>query len=208
MRADLWNHQLLAYWIKLTISEVSAAKRSALLCAEHQSLTVKGSWSEIRQDPHSFCTQRHRADARTGHYRVGFRVPCLFAFPVYVLPLIQARVVAGSVGWPVLWEAIKEPGAERASVKGPVDFVLLLVALLVPVRSSSPNDSDGASPSKLSNWRNISITLIDRILPPVPGSMSVMAFHEKAGRSQVDSCLASLDKVFCPAEWPLSPCFH
>ena len=36
-----------------------------------------------------------------------------------------------------------------------------------------------------------------------------MAFHEKAGRSQVDSSLASLDKVFCsPAEWPLSPCFH
>jgi hypothetical protein len=39
--------------------------------------------------------------------------------------------------------------------------------------------------------------------------MSVMAFHEKAGRSQVDSSLASLNKVFCsPAEWPLSPCFH
>ena len=36
-----------------------------------------------------------------------------------------------------------------------------------------------------------------------------MAFHEKAGRSQVDSSLASLNKVFCsPAEWPLSPCFH
>ena len=35
-----------------------------------------------------------------------------------------------------------------------------------------------------------------------------MAFHEKAGRSQVDSCLASLNKVFSPAEWPLSPCFH
>src|ERR1035438_3746582 len=39
--------------------------------------------------------------------------------------------------------------------------------------------------------------------------MSEMAFHEKAGRSQVDFSLASLNKVFCsPAEWPLSPCFH
>jgi hypothetical protein len=36
----------------------------------------------------------------------------------------------------------------------------------------------------------------------------VKAFHEKAGRSQVDSLLASLNKVFSPAEWPLSPCFH
>ena len=64
-----------------------------------------------------------------------FTIVWVFAFPVYLLPLIQARVVAGSVGWPVLWDAIKEPGAARASVKGPIDFVLLLVALLVPVRS-------------------------------------------------------------------------
>jgi hypothetical protein len=36
-----------------------------------------------------------------------------------------------------------------------------------------------------------------------------IAFHEKAGRSQVDSDLASLNKfLFLPAEWPLSPCFH
>jgi hypothetical protein len=39
-------------------------------------------------------------------------------------------------------------------------------------------------------------------------SVSEMAFHEKAGRSQVDSSLVSLNKVFLPAEWPLSPCFH
>jgi len=39
-------------------------------------------------------------------------------------------------------------------------------------------------------------------------SMSVMAFHEKAGRSQVGSFVFSLDKFFSPAEWPLSPCFH
>jgi hypothetical protein len=35
-----------------------------------------------------------------------------------------------------------------------------------------------------------------------------IAFHEKAGRSQVDSFFISLNNVCWPAEWPLSPCFH
>jgi len=35
-----------------------------------------------------------------------------------------------------------------------------------------------------------------------------MAFHEKAGRSQVDSFFAWWNIVVLPAEWPLSPCFH
>jgi hypothetical protein len=35
-----------------------------------------------------------------------------------------------------------------------------------------------------------------------------MAFHEKAGRSQVGSFVFSLDKLFSPAESPLSPPFH
>ena len=36
-----------------------------------------------------------------------------------------------------------------------------------------------------------------------------MAFHEKAGRSQVDSCLAWFNKfLFLPPSGPLSPCFH
>src|SRR5580765_4133434 len=38
--------------------------------------------------------------------------------------------------------------------------------------------------------------------------MSVIVFHEKAGRSQVDSFFISLNNVCWPAEWPLSPCFH
>jgi len=38
--------------------------------------------------------------------------------------------------------------------------------------------------------------------------MSVNAFHEKAGRSQVVFVVSSLDKVFLPAESPLSPPFH
>jgi len=38
--------------------------------------------------------------------------------------------------------------------------------------------------------------------------MSAIAFHEKAGRSQVGSFVFSLDKFFLPAESPLSPPFH
>ena len=40
--------------------------------------------------------------------------------------------------------------------------------------------------------QNIAVELID----PVAGIMSVIAFHEKAGRSQVGSFVFSLDKVF------------
>jgi hypothetical protein len=39
-------------------------------------------------------------------------------------------------------------------------------------------------------------------------SKRVMAFHEKAGRSQLDSFFFSLDKVFSSAESPLPPSFH
>src|SRR6202795_4419890 len=41
----------------------------------------------------------------------------------------------------------------------------------------------------------------------VAGGLSAMAFHEKAGRSQVDFC-GSWNIVVSSAEWPLSPCFH
>jgi hypothetical protein len=64
-----------------------------------------------------------------------FSIVWVFVFPVYVLPVIQARIVAGSVGWPVFWDAIKESGPARASIKGPVDFFVLLVALLIPIRT-------------------------------------------------------------------------
>jgi hypothetical protein len=40
------------------------------------------------------------------------------------------------------------------------------------------------------------------------GVLSVNAFHEKAGRSQVGSFVFSLDKSFSPAELPLSLPFH
>jgi hypothetical protein len=52
------------------------------------------------------------------------------------------------------------------------------------------------------DWRNIAITLKTLGV----GILSVMAFHEKAGRSQVGSFVFSLDKVcFLP---PSSHCRH
>jgi hypothetical protein len=50
-------------------------------------------------------------------------------------------------------------------------------------------------------WRNIAVTLI---MP----SMSEMAFHEKAGRSQGNSGFMLFAKLFLLARSPLSPCFH
>src|SRR5208283_310685 len=41
--------------------------------------------------------------------------------------------------------------------------------------------------------------------PRPQGSMSEIAFHEKAGRSQVDSCRASLNTIFLP---PSGRCRH
>jgi hypothetical protein len=52
-----------------------------------------------------------------------------------------------------------------------------------------------------SECRNIPIAL----KMPGAGVLSVTAFHEKAGRSRVDSVVLSWDKVFSPAESPLSP---
>jgi hypothetical protein len=50
------------------------------------------------------------------------------------------------------------------------------------------------------NWRKIPITLIDPSLGERTAQAGVNTFHEKAGRSQVDSVVFLLDKVFSPAE--------
>ena len=51
--------------------------------------------------------------------------------------------------------------------------------------------------------------IITRLLDSLLFGVLLNAFHEKAGRSQVDSDRASLNKFLSfPAEWPLSPCFH
>src|SRR5207248_1817892 len=54
---------------------------------------------------------------------------------------------------------------------------------------------------RLNNWRNIAITL--KI--PFPRSTSVIAFHEKAGRSQVGSSVFSLNTFFLQ---PSGHCRH
>ena len=46
------------------------------------------------------------------------------------------------------------------------------------------------------DWRNISITLTDPQKGEQTAQACAMAFHEKAGRSQVESCLASLNNDF------------
>lgn len=40
------------------------------------------------------------------------------------------------------------------------------------------------------------------------GNLSVIAFHEKAGRSQVNCCFILLETFSFLARSPLSPCFH
>jgi hypothetical protein len=60
-------------------------------------------------------------------------------------------------------------------------------------RSSSEN---GATSRNGAGWRNIPIALIDRGSGEQTAQACVIAFHEKAGRSQVDSLIFSVDKVF------------
>ena len=43
---------------------------------------------------------------------------------------------------------------------------------------------------------------------PANFSVGVIAFHEKAGRSQESFFSLRLNEVCSSAEWPLSPCFH
>jgi hypothetical protein len=52
------------------------------------------------------------------------------------------------------------------------------------------------------------IALIDNQKGETKAQACANAFHEKAGRSQVGSFIFSLDKLFSPAELPLSPPFH
>jgi len=56
----------------------------------------------------------------------------------------------------------------------------------------------------------VEISPLHQLRPQSPsgGSMSVIAFHEKAGRSQGDSFWTLLVTLFLPAESPLSPPFH
>lgn len=61
----------------------------------------------------------------------------VFAFPVYMLPVsLEVRAAAGSINWSAwFWNAVSGPGIYRDYAKGPLDFVLMLIALFLPIRS-------------------------------------------------------------------------
>ena len=67
---------------------------------------------------------------------VMFVLVWVFAFPVYMLPVLLDLHAAESVNWSAwFWDAIKTPGIARDYAKGPLDFLLMLVALLLPIKS-------------------------------------------------------------------------
>jgi hypothetical protein len=75
----------------------------------------------------------YRKGARWAWFAM-FVVVWIFTFPVYVLPVILQIPQAGSIDWPgILIRAIERPGLEREVAKGPLNFIAMLIALLVPV---------------------------------------------------------------------------
>jgi MFS family permease len=65
-----------------------------------------------------------------------FVIVWIYAFPVYMLPFLLDVRAAQSVDWSGwLWDAIKGPGLARDWAKGPLDFLLMVVALFLPTRS-------------------------------------------------------------------------
>ena len=64
----------------------------------------------------------------------------IFVFPVYVLPLLLHIIQSGN---PRRWSdwsawigsAVRAPGVDRDAIKGPCDFLIMGIALLLPVRS-------------------------------------------------------------------------
>lgn len=69
-------------------------------------------------------------------WSVMFVIVWVFAFPLYMLPVLLDLHAAESIHWSAwLWDAIKSPGIARDYMKGPIDFLLMMVALFLPVRS-------------------------------------------------------------------------
>lgn len=65
-----------------------------------------------------------------------FVIVWVFAFPVYVLPVLLDLHAAEQVNWSAwFWNAIKGQGIARDYAKGPIDFILMVIALLLPIRS-------------------------------------------------------------------------
>lgn len=64
----------------------------------------------------------------------------LFVFPVYVLPLLLHVIHSGHPGHWSEWSAwigsaARAPGLDRDAIKGPCNFLVMSIALLLPVRS-------------------------------------------------------------------------
>jgi hypothetical protein len=67
---------------------------------------------------------------------VVFAIVWLFAFPVYMLPFLLDTHGLKTVNWSQwIQQIIAGSVIARATAKGPIDFLLMLIALLVPLRS-------------------------------------------------------------------------
>jgi small-conductance mechanosensitive channel len=67
---------------------------------------------------------------------VMFVIVWVYAFPLYMLPVLLNLHAAESINWSAaFWDAIKSPGIARDYVKGPLDFLVMVVALFLPIKS-------------------------------------------------------------------------
>lgn len=67
---------------------------------------------------------------------VMFVIVWVFAFPVYMLPVVLDLHAAESIDWSGwFWDVIKDQGVARAYAKGPLDFLLMVAALFLPIKS-------------------------------------------------------------------------
>jgi len=68
---------------------------------------------------------------------VMFIVAWVYAFPVYVIPLLLDLIRAPqSPDWSAwFWGAVKGPRIDRDSAKGPADFLLMVFAMLLSIKS-------------------------------------------------------------------------
>jgi hypothetical protein len=64
---------------------------------------------------------------------VMFVVAWIWAFPLLVLPLFRGRVVLTFSEW--LYDAIYQPGSDRTWAELVLIFLLMVIALLLPIKS-------------------------------------------------------------------------
>jgi hypothetical protein len=64
---------------------------------------------------------------------VMFVVTWVWTFPLFVMPLFKGRIVLTLSEW--LYDAISEPGLARSSTESVLIFLLMVAALLLPIKS-------------------------------------------------------------------------